>query len=280
MQNILYAACAAAVIALAFLAYARRMAGAAVLETVRLTPDGDALRVVQISDVHIKIKAVPVSKIISLVQKAAPHILIFTGDYIQTEREADRFVRWMERLVNAAGGAAFYLCFGNHDNYAFESCPTLARDFTKRLKALGVYIMEDRTLSYARAGKIYDITGFSDYHSARSFNIQKALRGASKDAAYHIGFSHNPDIAFALNGPRPDLLLLGHFHGGQIWLPFHLEYICLRKERMCRTGFYRGLRDFNGRLVYISRGVGCVMFPLRFGSRPEITLFLIPESRQ
>ncbi|MCL2058800.1 MAG: metallophosphoesterase [Oscillospiraceae bacterium] len=281
----------AAVVLLLFIAYMRREATRVVLETVRLYDGDDGLRVVQLSDIHIKIGGAPPEKIIRMIRDANPHVVMLTGDYIDSPSDAEPFIAWMGELVGAlggidasrkdsgdgtVGGVSFYLCFGNHDNEAFLRAPSLRREFTRALKRMGVYVMEDRTLSFSHNGKLYAVTGFSDFYYAPHSSIQRALNGTPKGASYHIGISHNPDLAMELRGPRPDLLLLGHFHGGQIWMPFHLEYTCLRKERLCKIGIRRGLHEYGGRRIYISRGIGCVMFPFRLGSRPEITLFLLP----
>ena len=256
--------------------YMRREASCAVLETIRLTTEEEGLRVVHLSDLHLKIGGVRLSAITSAVRDAAPQIVVLTGDYIDSSKESDRFISWMGDLIGAVSDAAFYMCFGNHDRKAFTRSPSLMRELTKSMKRLGVYVVENRTLSFYHDDKLYAITGFSDYYASPFHNPQKAFKGTPKDARYHIGLSHNPDIALELNGPRPNLLLLGHFHGGQIWLPFHLEYACLRKERLCKIGIRRGLHFYGGRFIYISRGLGCVLFPLRLGSRPEITLFILP----
>ena len=270
-------ATAAATIIAVFIAYMRYEAGAPVLETVRLTDEGDGLRVVQISDVHINFKTVPIAKVASLLREAAPRAIALKGDYINRPRDAAAFLTWMRGLIEAAAGADIYLCYGNHDAYAFLLSPRLKTELTKNLKRLGVHVLENRTSAFTHNGKQYAITGFSDYYAAAPRgDYKKAFKGVPANARYHIGLSHNPDIAPELSGTRPDLLLLGHFHGGQIWMPFSLEYICLRKEHMCKTGVRRGLYHYGGRLIYVSRGLGCVMFPLRLGSRPEITLFILP----
>jgi len=271
------AACmaAVAVLAICLVFIMRHEAGGAVLETIRLTDGDGGLRIAQLSDIHIKYNQIPLSKVISLFREASPHIVALTGDYIDAPDDAGPFLEWIGALIDAAGGATFYLCFGNHDEKAFTRSPRLKRDFIKNLKKLGVYILDNRTLSFSHNGGLYAITGFSDYYSKPYVGADRALKGAPGNVRYHIGISHNPDIAMELAGPRPDLLLLGHFHGGQIWLPFHLEYICLRKEILCKRGFRRGLYGYGGRHIYISRGLGCVLFPLRLGSRPEITLFIV-----
>ena len=56
-------------------------------------------------------------------------------------------------------------------------------------------------------------------------------------------------------------MLCGHFHGGQIWMPFHLEYRILRSETTCRMGYRKALNTINHIPVYISRGWAMWLFP-------------------
>jgi len=270
------AAIALAVAAILFIVFMRYEAGNVVLETIKLTDANENLRILHISDVHIKLKTVPTAKITLMIRDSAPDIVVMTGDYINRPKDVRAFLAWMGEIAAAAGGAGIYMCYGNHDAHAFIKSPDLKRELTKRLKQMGAYVLENRSLTFTHRERLYTVTGFTDYFAQRRNGVRQALKDAPKGAHYHIGISHNPDIALELDGPRPDLLLLGHFHGGQIWLPFHLEYTCLRREYLCKLGVRKGLHSFGGRLLYISRGLGCVLFPLRLGSRPEITLLIVP----
>ncbi|MDD5603300.1 MAG: hypothetical protein PHG48_04335 [Eubacteriales bacterium] len=88
----------------------------------------------------------------------------------------------------------------------------------------------------------------------------------------NIAISHNPDITESLPPSSFDLLLCGHYHGGQIWAPFNLEFRSLRNDILSRKGITRGLHRVNGINIYISRGLGNVLIPFRFMSRPEAAI--------
>ncbi len=127
------------------------------------------------------------------------------------------------------------------------------------------------------------LTGITDYRNAAAgqnrndtLNGLKS-QGSGKDDEYagipNIAFTHNPDIVEELPASLFDLVLCGHYHGGQIWAPFDLEFKMLRNDNLSRKGIKRGLHKVNGMDIYINRGLGNVLVPLRFMSRPEVTVF-------
>ena len=85
--------------------------------------------------------------------------------------------------------------------------------------------------------------------------------------------AHNPDSKDYLKDYRWDLLLSGHTHGGQIVLPFVQNFAAVRDKR-----FIAGLYRWEGRQIYITRGVGSLM-GIRFNCRPESSILtLTPTS--
>lgn len=84
--------------------------------------------------------------------------------------------------------------------------------------------------------------------------------------------SHNPDgtMYVPTNKRRPDLVLAGHTHNGQIALPWigplANAYIDLPKN------FYYGLNYWRGIPLFTSAGAGESAAPLRLFTRPEIVI--------
>ncbi len=69
-----------------------------------------------------------------------------------------------------------------------------------------------------------------------------------------ISLTHNPDLALHIPAKSVDYMFCGHFHGGQIWMPFNLEFFLLRKDQLCRMGIKRGYHKVNGIKMYIKQG--------------------------
>ena len=237
------------------------------------------LRALHLSDIHIRYMKVPFDKIVKAVLDTRPDVIFLTGDYIEKRDDIPPFLDWLAKLgtiQNSETPTPIYLCYGNHDLrvYKKEKRSGLS-ELTKLLKKQGIFVLDNRSVVLVHKGNRYGITGFSDL-TKYPFQPEKALAGCDKSARYHIGLAHNPDTVLRLRPAAVDILLSGHFHGGQIWMPFHLEYRCLRREKLCKQGVYQGLHNINGVQIYISRGLGCVLFPLRFCSKPQVTLLLLP----
>jgi hypothetical protein len=65
-----------------------------------------------------------------------------------------------------------------------------------------------------------------------------------------------------------DLVLAGHTHGGQFFIPWLTETI-LKTSRGFSGDYFRGLYETDGTKIFVTRGVGG-WFPGRLASPPEI----------
>jgi predicted MPP superfamily phosphohydrolase len=211
-------------------------------------------------------------KIRSVISKERPDIIIVTGDCIEKAEDAQGFLEFISFIKK---DFLTCLCFGNHDYKAFQNNNNGLQDFKKALKNIGIHVLQDECFQYQKNNCIYNIIGFKDI-SVGNPNLKSAFENCNNNAVATIGFSHNPDIIFRMPRECVNYLLCGHFHGGQIWTPFNLEFKILRNEKLSRMGIKRGLHKLRGIQLYINRGLGNVVIPLRFFSRPEITLFYFP----
>ena len=67
-----------------------------------------------------------------------------------------------------------------------------------------------------------------------------------------------------------DLTLSGHTHGGQLSLEFLRRGLSFAR---LETPYVSGRYEESGSQLYVNRGIGTTVIPIRLGARPEITVF-------
>jgi predicted MPP superfamily phosphohydrolase len=79
--------------------------------------------------------------------------------------------------------------------------------------------------------------------------------------------AHNPILLRRAARASVDLVLSGHTHGGQV---------AIRGERNTLRGarkrLLKGLGKLGSTQIYVNRGLGTVVLPIRYGCPPEISL--------
>jgi len=259
-------------LAAAFLLYMRFEAGFVKVEKVYFSKSKNCLKIIHLSDIHINLLKVPVKKVQEAVINEKPDIMIISGDYIENPGDIEKFISFL-KAVNVA--PLTYICLGNHDYKAFSKNKEGLDSLIKTIESLGIKVLINNSKCYEKGTKKYNIIAFDDLREGTP-DIDKALSSCAKDVFMNIAFTHNPDLILQMPKNKVDYLFCGHFHGGQIWAPFNLEFRLLRRDKLCKVGIKRGLHKFNGINLYISRGLGNVVVPLRFLSRPEITVYHLP----
>lgn len=272
--------------ALLILLYMRFEAGFIKIERVNFASHTKGLKILQLSDIHIKYLKISVERLNRIILAEKPDIIIMTGDYIDNPRQATDFLKFLKAMKKDVKNVNTYMCMGNHDHKTFPATHTYKTH--NKLKVMEVFssilecnvndlfVLTNQSVTIEKESKKYNIIGIDDLNAGNP-DIGKALEHCEKNNdTINIAFSHNPDIIFNIPEDRIDYLFCGHFHGGQIWMPFNFEFFLLREEKLCKMGINRGLHKLNGIILYINRGLGNVCFPLRFLSRPEVTIFYMP----
>ncbi len=113
-------------------------------------------------------------------------------------------------------------------------------------------------------GASFWLCGVDDLTLAKT-DIKAALKGSLEDEM-KILLAHNPKILYRAARRGVDLMLSGHTHGGQVKLREDEDK--LLPTRRLQSGLYRR-KDTQ---VYITRGIGTVVVPMRYHCPPEITL--------
>jgi len=229
------------------------------------------LRIMHLTDLHIYLTRIPASKIRKIVEAENPDIILISGDYINVPIQGSQFLEYLHTFCK---GYQTIICLGNHDLRAFSHSKQGLRNFINEIEALNVEVLINKTTVVEKHGKKYNIVGIDDFREGHP-DIEKALIGCIQDAP-RIALTHNPDLVLNIPGKIVDYMFCGHFHGGQIWMPFNLEFYLLRKDQLCKMGIKKGYKRINDIKVYMNRGLGNVVVPLRFLSRPEVLICTIP----
>ena len=238
----------------------------------RLPAALDGLRLVQLSDTHLgpRIPADYLRRVVDAAVGMKPDLFVLSGDYVHNGAGPNQLaVSLFEPLT--ASGIPVVGVLGNHDWYGDGT------DMARRLRAIGVRMIDNsrlflsaaKALAEADDGNSLCIAGFGDLKTA-TVEPDQALGGVA-DATPRIVISHNPDTAEmpeVINGPRVDLMISGHYHGGQVKLPLlgTLPFIRTRHG----TKYFGGLVQGPAFPVIVSRGIGMSIVPVRIGVPPEL----------
>jgi predicted MPP superfamily phosphohydrolase len=78
--------------------------------------------------------------------------------------------------------------------------------------------------------------------------------------------AHNPIVLRRAARASVDLILSGHTHGGQVAI--RGERAAARPNKRALKGLWRQ----GNTQIYVNRGLGTVVLPIRYGCPPEISL--------
>ncbi len=238
------------------------------IELEGLARSFDGYRIAFLTDLHYS-AVVPAWWIGRAVEKALaldPDLILLGGDYLShSGRYADGLTALL-RPLSARDGVYFVL--GNHDHY-------VGADLVRgALHEAGAVELLNRGVVIERDGRRLAVGGVGDL----CFDVvdgAQALAGV-EPAVPRIVLSHDPDVfAYWPLGVRCDLMLSGHTHGGQARLPvLGPPYVPSQFGFRYLAGPIRE----GGRQLYVSRGIGVITAPIRWGCPAELTLLVLHPS--
>jgi len=216
-----------------------------------VAPAAPAIRIAHLTDLHSQGFGRVERRLVALLEREKPDLIVITGDSVAGDGDIRGVDEVYARLHAPLG---VYFVNGNWEHW-------------RKWQASGLTLSHLRVLQNASA-KIQDrvyLLGFDDA-LAGSADLAATLQGVPANA-YRIGLFHSPEF-FETVAPHVQLALSGHTHGGQVRLP-GLGPLWLPPGS---GAFVEGWYERGGSRLYVSRGIGSSVLPLRFLCRPELVI--------
>ena len=214
-----------------------------------------------------------VQRLVDTVNDLHPDAILLLGDLIHHTDCAHHFLPLLGQLQAPEG---VWACLGNHEHEYMWYSPWVRRtptydvsDWREWYRSIGAHLLVNESVPLTRGDSRLWLVGVDDAYTKRQ-DLPAAL-AQSRAGEFRLLLSHSPDL---LDDPRindVDLVLSGHTHGGQIWIPRVGPFMGPCRKPAQRAA---GLIQHNNTTMYVSRGAGEGL-RLRFGCPRELTLLTL-----
>ena len=238
----------------------------------RIPKSMNQIQVVFIADIHYNqyMDEERFQKVVDRINDIEPDIIIFGGDLydhpstnIPDETVVETLTQQLKSL-NAKLGK--YAVYGNHD---LESPFTKNLVYTTLTNSDFEVLENENVRVYINNSQYIQLIGL-DCELLGNLDINKAFLFIENDV-FTITISHTPDTITKIPQNPTSLMLSGHSHGGQVYIP-----IIGALERVPYAEIYtRGKYLVNNTILDVSNGIGTSRQDIRIFSDPEIVVYTL-----
>lgn len=289
-----------------------------------LPEEFDAFKILQVTDLHGKEFGKDQRRLLKSINSIDYDVIVFTGDMLD-QRKNNRFQPFYQLLDGVHNKENAIFIPGNEDpeSYYVNSQGKLEKsEFIKGIEKRGVTFLEsvyslkirEATIRFvdfelsiqSKAYPEQQVTGIFkqeiqrtkqyDKHRKQLLEEMTVLEQTNGDDIL-IALNHNPVVDARidqlkrdpiLNFRNYDLIIAGHYHGGQIRLPF-VGALFVPEAWNERNGLFppqdrvKGLWEYNGTKQYVSTGLGSSdaipFLKFRLFNPPEINIITLKQSK-
>ncbi len=255
----------------------------------RVPESFDGYTIAHFSDPHLGNLSLSsiVQQMVETINSEDVDLIVQSGDLVHMHY-GEVVKEYQDQLLKMKGGDGVCSGLGNHDlgfylTFKADITPREAFDSMRHLQKdiLGWELLENQSMFVHRGGDSIAIAGVTypknmNHNNLNSYfggsDLKKAMNGVS-DSCYSVMVSHTPVLFDSVpEVVKTDLMLSGHTHamqakvsfGGWQWSPAEWLY----KQ-------YSGLYSKGEHNLYVNDGLGYVVYPMRLGTRPELTLITL-----
>lgn len=252
-------------------------------QEIKLNKISQPINIALITDIQVgnHKKTEWIEKIVQAIEKQKPDLILLGGDLIDNEFAFGDETQYLAPLTELVKKYPIYAVMGNHE-YGIGSksrenkdwqTGNRSEDLIARFKEYNIPILRNQLVCPEIKNQKICIFGLDDIWSVPT-NFTE-LKNYTTSTIPMILLTHNPDgiLYWPKEQPAPDLVLSGHTHGGQIWIPFWGPLGLTGVD--LGTNYYRGLNYWNNIPIYTSVGTGESAAQIRFWVTPEISIIKI-----
>ncbi|MDB5012203.1 MAG: metallophosphoesterase, partial [Daejeonella sp.] len=214
-------------------------------------------------DLHLQSIKSYHKKLVNKLNKLKPDIIFFTGDICDRKRHLELVDEFLTSIDHSIKKVAI---LGNWENKCGLNIDKLRTVYKKH----NCDLLVNQSRNYIIKNTSIQVTGVDDIVEGKPDFKLAVSNYISSD--YHFVLAHCPVqrdvIKQQMNSIPVDLVISGHTHGGQINL-FGYTPIVPSGSGDYLKGWYKDSIPH----LYVSKGIGTTVLPLRFGSRAEIAIF-------
>jgi len=233
---------------------------------LRVSTSIDGIRLVQISDLHLKALGSHEQGLITRVLALNADVVLLSGDAVD---RADA-LPLLRSFLQGLAPVPVLLVPGNWEHWSGLDFV----DLQNMLSASGGTLLLNERWSFSRGERSLQIIGLDDFTAGQpdlrllEANNTSGAGPITVLVQHSPAFFDQPNVTKQMVKQRFGLCLAGHTHGGQLALGGWAPYTPVGSGRFV-AGFY----DVPGCRLFVSRGVGTSVLPIRFGAPAEVVVF-------
>ncbi len=230
--------------------------------------EGNLIKVVQFSDTHIGdfFTIEELQKVVDKINEQNADLVLFTGDLMDNAAMYDGDIEEISNvLLEIKSRFGKYAVFGNRDYGGGAE-----RFYEDLMESAGFKVLLNNHETLTIKGTTLSLFGADDALIGY-YDPNQTMQGIT-DEHLNLLMLHEPDLADDFVNYPVDLVVAGHSHGGQVYIPFVGPVMTTTLGEKYVRGFYEVSREMT---LYVNTGIGNTKVPFRLFNVPRITVLYL-----
>lgn len=248
------------------------------------------IKILQLSDLHSREFGKDNNKLINIIKKETPDIIVMTGDMVNGVYDdllnLEILIKGIKEKISK--NVKIYYIMGNRE---FRYSKKEYIKLKEMLSSRGVVVLENECIDEVGNISIYGLSyynrNFNDYYDRKGIYSNKEYKEVKliventfnklDNTKYNILLVHDPNDFENYSKLGFDLVLAGHIHGGVIRIPF-IDKGVLSPEVKLFPKYDAGIYKKDKSIMCVNKGLGYGTIPFRLFNRPEVVLVKLDKS--